>query len=116
MQLRPLLACRASHSGNSSPVFAAAAGFIDFEGLVFGSLADCVGADQREWLVFDGSGGSMSTAQAEISAILVDRVADWLAQSALAGNDLETLVKGFCERLAAAGLPLKRVHLSFSML
>ncbi|MDX8520186.1 adenylate/guanylate cyclase domain-containing protein [Mesorhizobium dulcispinae] len=58
----------------------------------------------------------MSTAQAEISTILMDKVADWLNQSALAGNDLETLIKGFCERLAAAGLPLKRVHLSFSML
>ncbi|RWI96464.1 MAG: adenylate/guanylate cyclase domain-containing protein [Mesorhizobium sp.] len=58
----------------------------------------------------------MSTTQAEISTILMDKVADWLNQSVLAGNDLETLVKGFCERLAAAGLPLKRVHLSFSML
>ncbi|WP_202294487.1 adenylate/guanylate cyclase domain-containing protein [Mesorhizobium sp. 131-2-1] len=58
----------------------------------------------------------MSTAQAEISTILMDKVADWLNQSALAGSDLETLVKGFCERLAAAGVPLKRVHLSFSML
>ncbi|WP_096455095.1 adenylate/guanylate cyclase domain-containing protein [Mesorhizobium sp. 113-1-2] len=58
----------------------------------------------------------MSKAQAEISTILMDKVADWLNQSALAGSDLETLVKGFCERLAAAGLPLKRVHLSFSML
>ncbi|AZO71429.1 MAG: adenylate/guanylate cyclase domain-containing protein [Mesorhizobium sp.] len=58
----------------------------------------------------------MSAAQAEISTILMDKVADWLNQSALAGHDLETLIKGFCERLAAAGLPLKRVHLSFSML
>ena len=58
----------------------------------------------------------MSKAKAEISTILMDKVADWLNQSALAGHDLETLVKGFCERLAAAGLPLKRVHLSFSML
>jgi len=47
MQLRPLLACKDSHSGNSSPVFAAEAGFIDFEGLIFESLADCVVADQR---------------------------------------------------------------------
>ncbi|MBZ9661825.1 adenylate/guanylate cyclase domain-containing protein [Mesorhizobium sp. ESP-6-4] len=58
----------------------------------------------------------MSTSYAEISTILMDKVADWLNESALAGNDLETLVNGFCERLAAAGLPLKRVHLSFSML
>src|SRR3954454_20793655 len=58
----------------------------------------------------------MSVAQTEISAILMDKVADWLAHSSLAGDDLEVMVRGFCERLAAAGLPLVRVHLSFSML
>ena len=52
----------------------------------------------------------------EISDILIDKVADWLTQSSLAGDDLETVVRGFCERLAAAGLPIVRVHLSFSML
>jgi len=46
----------------------------------------------------------------------MDRVADWLTESALGGADLKTIVRGFCERLAAAGLPLARVHLSFSML
>ncbi|CAN5240740.1 adenylate/guanylate cyclase domain-containing protein [soil metagenome] len=50
------------------------------------------------------------------SNILMDRVADWLMQTALAGGDLETLVRGFCNRLAASGLPLARIHLSFSML
>ena len=54
--------------------------------------------------------------RSEISDILMDKVADWLTQSSLAGDDLETMVRGFCERLAAAGLPLVRVHLSFSML
>lgn len=58
----------------------------------------------------------MSTAQADVSTILLDRVADWLTQSSLAGTDLEAMVTGFCERLAAAGLPLARVHLTFSML
>ena len=53
---------------------------------------------------------------ADVSSILLDRVADWLTQSSLAGNDLESVVRGLCERLAAAGLPIKRVHLSFSML
>ena len=53
---------------------------------------------------------------ADVSSILLDRVSDWLIQSALAGDDLETIVRGLCERLAAAGLPLRRVHLSFSML
>jgi len=53
---------------------------------------------------------------ADVSSILLDRVADWLTQSSLAGDDLETVIRGLCERLAAAGLPVKRVHLSFSML
>jgi adenylate cyclase len=52
----------------------------------------------------------------EISTILMDKVADWLTHSSLAGDDLETMVRGFCERLAAAGMPIARVHLSFSML
>jgi adenylate cyclase len=54
--------------------------------------------------------------QGEISTILMDKVADWLTHSSLAGDDLETMVRGFCERLAAAGIPLIRVHLSFSVL
>ena len=53
---------------------------------------------------------------ADVSTILLDRVADWLTASALAGEDLETVVRGLCERLTAAGMPIKRVHLSFSML
>ena len=53
---------------------------------------------------------------ADVSSILLDRVADWLTQSSLAGTDLESVVRGLCERMAAAGLPVKRVHLSFSML
>ena len=58
----------------------------------------------------------MDSTRSEISDILMDKVADWLTKSSLAGDDLETMVRGFCERLAAAGLPLVRVHLSFSML
>ncbi|WP_442579471.1 adenylate/guanylate cyclase domain-containing protein [Mesorhizobium sp. ASY16-5R] len=52
----------------------------------------------------------------DVSMILMDKVADWLTHSSLAGDDLETMVRGFCERLAAAGMPIARVHLSFSML
>lgn len=58
----------------------------------------------------------MSTTHADVSTILLDKVADWLTHSSLASEDLETMVRGFCERLAAAGLPLARVHLTFSML
>lgn len=58
----------------------------------------------------------MKAVQAEVSTILMDRVGDWLMKSSLSGDNLEVMVRGFCERLAAAGLPLIRVHLSFSML
>jgi adenylate cyclase len=50
------------------------------------------------------------------SQILVGQVADWLMNMALRTTDLETIVEGCCERLSAAGLPLVRIHLSFSML
>jgi adenylate cyclase len=58
----------------------------------------------------------MSSTPADISQILMDKVADWLTSSSLVGDDLETMVRGFCERLAAAGAPLVRIHLTFSML
>ena len=58
----------------------------------------------------------MTAEHADISQILMDKVADWLTDSSLAGDDLETMVRGFCERVAAAGAPLVRVHLTFSML
>ena len=58
----------------------------------------------------------MTTAKNEVSTVLVERVGDWLMETALAGGKLETLVGGFCERLASAGLPLARIHLSFSVL
>ena len=58
----------------------------------------------------------MSATQSDVSTILLDKVADWLTHSSLAGDNLETIVRGFCERIAAAGLPIARVNLSFSML
>ena len=58
----------------------------------------------------------MTNAHLDTSSVLLEKVADWLMRSALAGEDLETIVGGFCERLAAAGLPLVRIHLTFSIL
>ncbi len=58
----------------------------------------------------------MTTIQGDVSQILLDKVADWLTESSLSGDDLETMVRGFCERLSAAGAPLVRIHLTFSML
>ena len=58
----------------------------------------------------------MNMYRANVSTTLIDRVSAWLKTSALKGADLESLVRGFCERLAAAGVPLVRVHLSYSML
>ncbi|TMV35778.1 adenylate/guanylate cyclase domain-containing protein, partial [Thioclava sp. BHET1] len=52
----------------------------------------------------------------DVSETLIERVEQWLEQAALDGAEIETIVAGTCERLAAAGVPLTRVHLSFSML
>ncbi|MGI9465235.1 MAG: adenylate/guanylate cyclase domain-containing protein, partial [Aestuariivirgaceae bacterium] len=58
----------------------------------------------------------MSESQSTTSSILIDRLADWLMIQALEDTDLEDIVRGCCERLAASGLALARGHLSFSML
>jgi len=58
----------------------------------------------------------MTRVAQDLSETLIDRVAAWLKQSALRGDDLETLISGVCERLTGAGMPLVRVHLGFSML
>ena len=58
----------------------------------------------------------MTAASSDTSAVLIDYVADWLMQTALSGASVEELFSGFCERLGAAGLPIVRVHLSFSLL
>lgn len=58
----------------------------------------------------------MKSEPVDVSTVLLDDVGDWLMRSALAGADLDVLVRGFCERMAAAGLPLARIHLTFSVL
>jgi adenylate cyclase len=58
----------------------------------------------------------MTTATGQVSSILMEKVADWLTQAALSGSTLEDIVRGLCDRMAAAGLPIARVHLSFAML
>jgi len=50
------------------------------------------------------------------SRVLVDRAAEWLMAQALKDTDLETVVRGCCERLHAAGVPITRAHFTFSML
>jgi adenylate cyclase len=58
----------------------------------------------------------MTETASAASRALVERAADWLMAQALNDTDLETLVRGACERLHAAGVPIARVQLSFSML
>lgn len=58
----------------------------------------------------------METLQDHVSQTLIDGVSAWLKQSALKDTDLETIAGETCERLAAIGIPLARVHMSFSML
>ncbi len=54
--------------------------------------------------------------QHSTSKTLIDEVIGWLNRQALASSDLETIARGTCERLAAAGLPIARAYMSFSML
>jgi adenylate cyclase len=50
------------------------------------------------------------------STPLVDRVAGWLIAQALGDAEVETIIRGGCERLLAAGIPICRANLSFSVL
>jgi len=52
----------------------------------------------------------------ETSITLIDKVSDWVVSQALTDIDLELLVDGTCERLAAAGIPIMRVNFTFSVL
>ena len=58
----------------------------------------------------------MNKVHEHTSIVLLEKVGDWLVKSALAGEELEAIIAGFCERLAAAGLPLARIHFTFSVL
>jgi adenylate cyclase len=58
----------------------------------------------------------MSESASAASRTLVERAAEWLMAQALKDADLEAVVRGCCERLHAAGVPIARVQLSFSML
>ncbi len=46
----------------------------------------------------------------------VQVVADWLMAKALSGGEMENIVKGCCQRLHAAGIPLLRASLAFRTL
>ena len=58
----------------------------------------------------------MTDSTSAASRALIERAADWLMAQALKDADLEAIVRGCCERLHGAGLPIARVQLSFSML
>jgi adenylate cyclase len=50
------------------------------------------------------------------SRALIERAADWLMAQALNDTDLRDIVRGCCERLHGAGVPITRGQCSFSML
>ncbi|MBS0563712.1 MAG: adenylate/guanylate cyclase domain-containing protein [Proteobacteria bacterium] len=58
----------------------------------------------------------MDRTQDHVSPTLIEGVTTWLKQSALKDTELETIAFQTCDRLAAIGIPLARVHLSFAML
>ncbi len=51
-----------------------------------------------------------------ISGADVQAVSDWLIEQGLLKADFETLIGGFCERVAGAGLPLWRAHVGMRTL
>jgi adenylate cyclase len=58
----------------------------------------------------------MDAPRNNVSPTLIEGVSSWLKESTLNNTDLEAVAAGTCERLAAVGIPLVRVHLSFAML
>ncbi len=59
---------------------------------------------------------AMTPQSADVSDTLIDELVAWLRRAALKGADLETLCTGTFERLSAAGMPLLRANVGFSML
>lgn len=49
-------------------------------------------------------------------SVLIDQVADWLIRRALGESDVGMLLAGCCNRLFAAGVPIRRVHIAFRTL
>jgi len=58
----------------------------------------------------------MALASDQVSRTLIGEVSTWLKSSVIDGADLETILAGTCDRLAAVGIPLIRAHFSVSML
>ncbi len=53
---------------------------------------------------------------ADGSNVLIDEVSDWLMGEALGHADIRSLVAGTATRVDAAGIPLRRFHISFNIL
>lgn len=47
---------------------------------------------------------------------LIDDLADWLMARALGRTDIEDILRGCCERLRAADIPLARANIGFRTL
>ncbi len=47
---------------------------------------------------------------------LIDGITDWLMMQTLSNTRPENIIEGLCERLVAAGTPIFRVHIAFSVL
>ncbi len=57
-----------------------------------------------------------TSAEGRDGGSLIDAVADWLMDQALHGAEVEKLVKGCCDGLRAAGIPLTRALISYPTL
>lgn len=54
--------------------------------------------------------------QVTLDSVLIDSIADWLMEQALAETPMAALVQGCCERMRAAGIPIWRVLVSHATL
>ena len=50
--------------------------------------------------------------QVTLDSVLIDSIADWLMEQALAETPMTVLVEGCCERMRAAGIPIRRALVS----
>lgn len=51
-----------------------------------------------------------------VDAVAVQALSDWIVEEGLARNNLDVLIRGFSEGVAALGIPLVRMHVSIAAL
>lgn len=64
----------------------------------------------------DGAESRLADGGTRIDDPAVTAISNWIMDASLAGIDADKLLKGFCERVVALGIPLKRARVACSFL